>query len=616
MKLSIGKKISLGFGIMILLTVTVIGEGYYQISNLTTLFDASAAESKHSLFLTNKIIDHLNWVGKVQLGVLGNREIDVETNPHKCGLGKWLYKSLGNQTLDAEEKKILRDIEPIHAELHRSVAKIKEHHNIFDPDLQVSLLALEVGHLNWFREIRNMFSTGKRFRGQVDPTKCRFAKWYSTFKTDDVKLKSMLNAFKKPHAALHLSGKEVLSLWDQNKKGQAASIFQTKTSVELKKVRIHFKKVSDYIKKKVVSSYKAKKIFDEETIPVFHKVIDRLETLRKKVDRALGKMNQEVLHSEESSKRIFLVFGSVVILLGIIFSYFLSASITTVIKKIGASLRDSSDHLLSASGELSSASSQLANSSTEQASSVEETSASVEEIAGMVGTNVQKAQECAEQAKVVSSSSKAGNRSIMQLLDSMKEISKSNDKIQELVRIIEEIGDKTSVIDEIVFQTKLLSFNASVEAERAGENGRGFAVVAQEVGSLAQMSGKAAADISLIVKNSIVSAESITKENKNKVDAGEEVAASAASILGEITTSSDAVAQNIAEILSSSQESSTGINQINIAIGTLDEVTQNNAAASEEVASSSEVLNEQARVLDDIIVELGNLVGGLNHGHD
>ena len=73
--------------------------------------------------------------------------------------------------------------------------------------------------------------------------------------------------------------------------------------------------------------------------------------------------------------------------------------------------------------------------------------------------------------------------------------------------IIQEIEDKTKAIDEIVFQTKLLSFNASVEAERAGEHGRGFSVVAQEVGNLAQLSGKSAAEINEILKRKYKSGE-------------------------------------------------------------------------------------------------------------
>ena len=113
----------------------------------------------------------------------------------------------------------------------------------------------------------------------------------------------------------------------------------------------------------------------------------------------------------------------------------------------------------------------------------------------------------------------------------MEEIKKSNEKIQEVVEIIQEIEEKTKAIDEIVFQTKLLSFNASVEAERAGEHGRGFSVVAQEVGNLAQLSGKSASGINEILGESIKRVKSISHDNSVKVDEGTSSVIESAKIL-------------------------------------------------------------------------------------
>lgn len=116
------------------------------------------------------------------------------------------------------------------------------------------------------------------------------------------------------------------------------------------------------------------------------------------------------------------------------------------------------------------------------------------------------------------------------MLNSIDEISQSNDsiadqtrqnneKINEIVKLISDIGNKTKVINEIVFQTKLLSFNASVEAVRVGEYGKGFAVVAEEVGNLAnKMSGNAAKEISSLLDESQRKTAQIVKETESKVD--------------------------------------------------------------------------------------------------
>lgn len=85
----------------------------------------------------------------------------------------------------------------------------------------------------------------------------------------------------------------------------------------------------------------------------------------------------------------------------------------------------------------------------------------------------------------------------------VKEIERNNTELTKITNMISEINEKTQVINDIVFQTKLLSFNASVEVVRAGEHGKGFAVVAEEVGNLASMSGKASLDISEMLETSI-----------------------------------------------------------------------------------------------------------------
>ncbi len=300
----------------------------------------------------------------------------------------------------------------------------------------------------------------------------------------------------------------------------------------------------------------------------------------------------------------------IVVLLGIALSYILVKAITTSIMKISNGLRDSSNQVSSASKQLSEASQELSSSSNEQAASIEETSSSLEEITGMVNNNVDNAKKCVEISQSVSESSKKGNSSMKELVESMRDILESNEKIQQLVKVIGEIGEKTAIIDEIVFQTKLLSFNASVEAERAGEHGRGFAVVAQEVGNLAQMSGKAATEISAIVKESIKNAEGITTDNKKKVENGNAVVKSAAEILREISERSASLLDNINSILSASQDQATGIGQINSAITQLDKATQENAATAEETASSSEELSAQAEILNNMVGELTKIVTG------
>ena len=344
-------------------------------------------------------------------------------------------------------------------------------------------------------------------------------------------------------------------------------------------------------------------------------VVKKAEEVSRAGIAGTKKIANAAMNTASRANSVMIIGLLITVLLGIILSYVLVKAITGAITKITDGLRESSTEVSTASGQLSQAGQELSSSANEQASSIEETSSSLEELTGMVNNNVDNAKKCVDISQTVSDSSQKGNSSMQELIGSMQNILKSNEKIQKLVSVIGEIGEKTLVIDEIVFQTKLLSFNASVEAERAGEHGRGFAVVAQEVGNLAQMSGKAATEISTIVKKSIKNAEEITTENKQKVEYGNDIVKSSAEILREISEKSNVLLENVNSILRASQDQASGISQINNAVIQLDKATQENAATAEETASSSEELSAQAENLNGMVRELTAIVTGNVDGH-
>jgi len=152
------------------------------------------------------------------------------------------------------------------------------------------------------------------------------------------------------------------------------------------------------------------------------------------------------------------------------------------------------------------------------------------------------------------------------------------------------IVDIISVIDGIAFQTNILALNAAVEAARAGEQGRGFAVVASEVRNLAQRSASAAKEIKTLIGDSV-----------EKVEAGSKLVDLAGTTMDEVVASVKRVTDVISEITAAGQEQTTGIEQINIAITEMDNVTQQNAALVEEAAAAAGSLQDQAKNLAQIV---------------
>jgi methyl-accepting chemotaxis protein len=243
---------------------------------------------------------------------------------------------------------------------------------------------------------------------------------------------------------------------------------------------------------------------------------------------------------------------------------------------IVSEVRGGTDMIATASGQIAAGNQDLSSRTEEQASSLEETASSMEELTSTVKQNADNARQANSLAESASAVASKGGEVIGQVVSTMEEI---NDSARKIVDII-------AVIDGIAFQTNILALNAAVEAARAGEQGRGFAVVATEVRNLAQRSAAAAKEIKTLIGNSV-----------ERVDAGSKLVNEAGTTMTDIVDSVRRVTDIMGEITAASQEQTSGIDQINMAISQMDQVTQQNAALVEEASAASEAMQEQAAKL-------------------
>lgn len=243
-------------------------------------------------------------------------------------------------------------------------------------------------------------------------------------------------------------------------------------------------------------------------------------------------------------------------------------------------VKEAGETINTAAGEISSGNSDLSSRTEQQASSLEETAASMEELASTVKQNADNAKQANQLATVASNFAAKGGEVVGDVVTTMSEINASAKKIEDII----------SVIDGIAFQTNILALNAAVEAARAGEQGRGFAVVAGEVRNLAQRSAIAAKEIKALIGESA----SKTAQGTAQVEA-------AGKTMHEIVSSVQRVSDIMSEIAAASLEQSQGIDQVNNAITSMDEVTQQNAALVEEAAAAAESLVDQAESLIETV---------------
>jgi methyl-accepting chemotaxis protein len=243
-------------------------------------------------------------------------------------------------------------------------------------------------------------------------------------------------------------------------------------------------------------------------------------------------------------------------------------------------VRSATDSISTASAEIATGNQDLSHRTEETASNLQQTASSMEQLTGTVKQSADSARQANQLAASAAEVAARGGNVVSQVVSTMNEINASSKKISDII----------GVIDGIAFQTNILALNAAVEAARAGEQGRGFAVVASEVRSLAGRSAEAAKEIKGLIGASV-----------DKVETGSRLVAEAGSTMTEIVGSVQRVSDIIGEITAASSEQSDGIEQVNVAVTQLDQMTQQNAALVEESAAAAESLKQQASSLAQVV---------------
>lgn len=253
------------------------------------------------------------------------------------------------------------------------------------------------------------------------------------------------------------------------------------------------------------------------------------------------------------------------------------------LNEIFGNIEDSARQVSTGADQVASAAQALSQGAAEQASSIEELSASIELVAKDVNENAESSRMASEYSRKASAEVLQGDEKMKEMVSAMKVINDSSEEITKIVKTIEDIA----------FQTNILSLNAAVEAARAGSAGKGFAVVAEEVRNLANRSAEAVSNTTVLIENSI-----------KAVDNGAKIADEMADSLKAIIEASDQSTDLIQKIADATGNQADSINQINIGVEQISAVVQNNSATSEESSATSEELSEQANVLMKIMSQM------------
>lgn len=243
------------------------------------------------------------------------------------------------------------------------------------------------------------------------------------------------------------------------------------------------------------------------------------------------------------------------------------------------SIRDVSEQVSVGASGLAEAAQSLAEGATDQAGAVEELQATIANITEAVNHTAEKTKESYDQAQEYSEKADASRSEMEKLMEVMGRINETS----------QQIGNIISEIEDIASQTNLLSLNASIEAARAGEAGKGFAVVADQIGKLADQSGKSAVDTRRLI-------EGILQE----IEDGNNVVNHAAGSIAEVVEGVNQIAGTVSGLAQISSEQAESMGQVEIGINQISEIVQSNSAAAQELSATSEEMLAQAETMTNL----------------
>ncbi|EQC48639.1 methyl-accepting chemotaxis protein signaling domain protein [Bacteriovorax sp. BSW11_IV] len=344
-------------------------------------------------------------------------------------------------------------------------------------------------------------------------------------------------------------------------------------------------------------------------------------------------MDHSEMYEPINRLEVFIVLVTVgILIIGFFLSLYLQKTISGPLISATESLTKTSSKVDNSIEIIFKQSNVLKDGTTNQASSLTETSHSIDFIKNSIEDNNRAIEKSVESVRKGIGATVSGKEAVDQMIAAIQEIEVSNhdvvaqiqsstEKMNAITQIITEIAEKANVINDIVFQTKLLSFNASVEAARAGVHGKGFSIVAEEVGNLANMSGQSASEIQALLNDGIakveelamankVEMERIIKQSSEKINRGILVARSCQDELNGIATTIGESGEISKNVMEASHGQFQSISEINEAVFRLNEITNKNLEVSDETSMSATGLKNESQSLKGAINEVVTAIFG------
>jgi len=649
-------------GFMVVLTTVLVANRSVKKHLELFAVASSANENFHQ-----KEIDHLNWIGVLEDGILNNiSEITIQTDPTQCKFGKFLYGPQRREleTLFPNLSPELKAVENPHEKLHKSAIEIVENWKQVHPGLKMTLCQRMNDHRVWLQHLSGSLLAGTEIDVQMNPTKCAFGKWINS---EDVgKLRASWAPFDQKmeqitplHEALHQSAKLISEAGSIEEKER---IYNEVTSERILEVAAVFEEIYALEDTLMSGQEKALEVFHSKTHVHMEGVMEHLHAIGGLLDEDADAIKRDLETTTLRSEIVVVAVTLGIIAVGIGLSAILINLITVPIKKCQVfaaelekgdftkslkieqkdelgmlaismnamvkglregflEIRNGISSMASSTTELSAISSQLESNadrshdlSNSVATASEQTSHSMSTVASSVeqmSTNMRSVATASEEmTSTIEEIAKNTEQGKTISETAVNRVKSTSNRMNELGKAADLIGNITETIKGISDQTNLLALNATIEAASAGEAGKGFAVVANEIKELSRQTAQATEQISSSIENIQTSTKLSIEEIAGIVGVIEEIeqiTSVIATAVEEQSNTTNEIARNVVETSDGVQEVSKNVSEVNsVSADIARDVNEVNNSAT-EIASASAQLNASAGELSQFAEKLNQI---------
>ncbi len=604
----LGKKFAAGFGVVLVLLAIV---AFWAISGISAIV-ANATEvisgNKLTGMIAQKEVDHLNWANKINSLLTDEQstQLTIETDDHKCGFGNWLY---GNERKAAESlipslSPILKEIEAPHHLLHKSALDIVKDFKPANPHLPAILLEREIDHLNWAAKIRDAFLIGQtRLEVQTNPKLCALGQWLQSdsakqaYDRGDDDFKNAWQDMFKNHEKLHQSAITVQKELSVSS-DQAKASFQQVTLPLLDKTIERLKYLHDQSEQALRGKQKANAIYATQTLPALHQVQNLLKKISDET-RKNSMTDEQMLHSAVRTRKGVIVLSVIALVSGCLLSFVMAKGIITPLKK-GVELAeavshgdltrtidvDQEDEIGVLSQSMRSMTENLRRIFTDISEGVETLSSSATELSAI-------SQQMSAGAEQSSNKSSNVAASAEEMSTSMNSVSAAAEQASQNIGMVAAAAEEMSAtIDEIARNTeksRTISLDAVNQASNASKRMEELGSAAQEVGTVTETITDISEQTNLLALNATIEAARAGEAGKGfAVVANEikELAKQTAEATGLIRQRISGIQNSTASTVSEIQQVTTVINELNEGVSSIASAIEEQSIATKEIANN------------------------------